>query len=374
MKFSTSIKHFQDAVNKVTQAIPNKVLDPRYENLHMILENQALTLFATDGEMSITASTDVESADQGNLGVKARTILDFLRSMYDTDVSFEVERQQMSEQGVVNIATDKGRYKIPCTFESKAEKQDKTYDIEFELESEDLLNIIHKTIFACSIDGMRPAMMGVLFEIENNSLTAVSTDGHRLVRYRKTCEVVQQEKQKVVIPARVLSVLQKLVSEGVVKLSIDSTNKSIRFSNDNLVLDAALIVEQYPNYEAVIPLDNDKKLNIERSLFYDSVKRVGRFSSIGDIRFSLSPSSLLLAAENVNEGESAQETLSCTYENEPIDIGFNSKFVEAALAHIDEDNVVVELSTPTTAVILKPEKEKDDDSLIILVMPVRINN
>lgn len=374
MKFSTSIKHFQDAVNKVTQAIPNKVLDPRYENLHMILENQALTLFATDGEMSITASTDVESADQGNLGVKARTILDFLRSMYDTGVSFEVERQQMSEQGVVNIATDKGRYKIPCTFESKAEKQDKTYDIEFELESEDLLNIIHKTIFACSIDGMRPAMMGVLFEIENNSLTAVSTDGHRLVRYRKTCEVVQQEKQKVVIPARVLSVLQKLVSEGVVKLSIDSTNKSIRFSNDNLVLDAALIVEQYPNYEAVIPLDNDKKLNIERSLFYDSVKRVGRFSSIGDIRFSLSPSSLLLAAENVNEGESAQETLSCTYENEPIDIGFNSKFVEAALAHIDEDNVVVELSTPTTAVILKPEKEKDDDSLIILVMPVRINN
>lgn len=374
MKFSTSIKHFQDAVNKVTQAIPNKVLDPRYENLHITLENQALTLFATDGEMSITASTNVESADQGNLGVKARTILDFLRSMYDTGVSFEVERQQMSEQGIVNIATDKGRYKIPCTFESKAEKQDKTYDIEFELESEDLLNIIHKTIFACSIDGMRPAMMGVLFEIENNSLTAVSTDGHRLVRYRKTCEVTQQEKQKVVIPARVLSVLQKLVSEGVVRLSIDSTNKSIRFSTDNLILDAALIVEQYPNYEAVIPLENDKKLNIERALFYDSVKRVGRFSSIGDIRFSLSPSSLQLAAENVNEGESAQETLSCIYENEPIDIGFNSKFIEAALAHIDEDNVVVELSSPTTAVILKPEKEKEEDRLIILVMPVRINN
>lgn len=374
MKFSTSIKHFQDAVNKVAQAIPNKVLDPRYENLHITLENQALTLFATDGEMSITASTDVESADQGNLGVKARTILDFLRSMYDTGVSFEVERQQMSEQGIVNIATDKGQYKIPCTFESRAEKQDKTYDIEFKLEAEDLLNIIHKTIFACSIDGMRPAMMGVLFEIENNSLTAVSTDGHRLVRFRKACEVTQQEKQKVVIPARVLSVLQKLVSEGTVKLSIDSTNKSIRFSTDNLVLDAALIAEQYPNYEAVIPLENDKKLNIERSLFYDSVKRVGRFSSIGDIRFSLSPSSLQLAAENINEGESAQEMLPCMYDNEPIDIGFNSKFIEAALAHIDEDNVVVELSSPTTAVILKPEKEKDDDSLIILVMPVRINN
>ncbi|WP_294344397.1 DNA polymerase III subunit beta [Prosthecochloris sp.] len=374
MKFSTSIKHFQDAVNKVTQAIPNKVLDPRYENLHITLENQSLTLFATDGEMSITASTDVESTDQGNLGIKARTILDFLRSMYDTEVGFEVERQQMSEQGIVNIATDKGRYKIPCTFESKAEKQDKTFDIEFGLPSEDILNLIHKTIFACSIDGMRPAMMGVLFEIENNSLTAVSTDGHRLVRFKKSCEVSQQEKQKVVIPARVLSVLQKLIGEGSVTISIDSSNKSIRFSMDGLVLDAALIVEQYPNYEAVIPLENDRKLTIERSLFYDSVKRVGRFSSIGDIRFSISPASLQLSAENINEGESAQENLSCTYDNEPIDIGFNAKFIEAALGHIDEDNVVVELSSPTTAVILKPEKEKDDDRLIILVMPVRINN
>ncbi|MCG8344151.1 MAG: DNA polymerase III subunit beta, partial [Chlorobiales bacterium] len=136
----------------------------------------------------------------------------------------------------------------------------------------------------------------------------------------------------------------------------------------------ALIVEQYPNYEAVIPLENDKKMIVDRALFYDSVKRVGRFSSIGDIRFSISPSSVLLAAENVNEGESAQENLPCTYEGDQIDIGFNSKFVEAALAHIDEDNIVVELSSPTTAVILKPEKEKDNGSLIILVMPVRINN
>ncbi|MCG8341628.1 MAG: DNA polymerase III subunit beta [Chlorobiales bacterium] len=374
MKFSTSIKPFQDAVNKVTQAIPNKVLDPRYESLHVTLENQGLTLFATDGEMSITASMEVESTDQGNLGIKARTILDFLRSMYDTGVSFEVERQQMSEQGIVNIATDKGHYKIPCTFESKAEKQDKTYDIEFELASEDLLNIVHKTIFACSVDGMRPAMMGVLFEIENNNLTAVSTDGHRLVRFRKSCQVTQPEKQKVVMPARALSVLQKLISEGTVRISIDSTNKSIRFSTGNLVLDAALIVEQYPNYEAVIPLENDKRLTIERSLFYDSVRRVGRFSSIGDIRLSISSSSLQLSAENINEGESAQEDLSCTYDDDPIEIGFNSKFVEAALAHIDEDHVAVELSSPTTAVILKPEKEKDDESLIILVMPVRINN
>lgn len=374
MKLSTSIKQIQNTVNRVSQTIPAKALDPRYENLHITLDNKVLTLFATDGEMSITATTDVESADTGNFGIKARSILDFLRSMYDTDVTFEVDRQQLSEQGVVNITTDKGLYKIPCTFESKGERQDKTYDIELTLSSQDLLNIIHKTIFACSVDGMRPAMMGVLFEIEENLLTAVSTDGHRLVRYRKKCDVSVSEKQKIVIPARVLSVLQKLVSEGDVTISIDSVNKSIRFSTDNLVLDAALIVEQYPNYDAVIPLENDKKFTIERVPFHDSVKRVGRFSSIGDIKFSISPTSITLSAENINEGESAQEELSCKYNNDEIDIGFNSKFIEAALAHIDEETINVELSSPTTAIIIKPAEEKENDSLIILVMPVRMNN
>ncbi|NEX14655.1 MAG: DNA polymerase III subunit beta [Prosthecochloris sp.] len=374
MKFTTSIKHFQEAVNKAIQAIPNKVLDPRFENLHLNIDNRILTLFATDGEISITATTDVDSSDKGDLGMRARTILDFLRSMYDTEVNFEIERQQMSEQGIVNIATDKGRYTIPCSFESKAEKQEKTFDIEFDLTAGDLLNIIQKTTFACSIDGMRPAMMGVLFEIEQNLLSAIATDGHRLVRFRKTCEVSLSEKQRIVIPARVLSILQKLVSEGNIRISIDSANRSIRFSTESLVLDAALIVEQYPNYEAVIPLENDKKLSIERASFYDSVKRVGRFSNIGDIRFSISPSTMKLTAENINEGESAQEDLACSYDNEPIEIGFNSKFIEAALAHIDDDSLIVELSTPTTAVILKPEKEKENENMMILVMPVRINN
>ncbi len=374
MKFSTSIRHFQDAVNKAVQAIPAKALDPRYENLHLTLDNKLLTLYATDGEMSITATTDVESSDQGNFGLKAKTILDFLRSMYDTGVNFDVDRQQLSDQGVVNISTDKGRYKIPCTFESKAEKQEKSFDVELTLSSEELLDLVHKTTFACSTDDMRPSMMGVLLEIEDGSLSAVSTDGHRLVRYRKPCSASVTEKQKIVVPSRVLSVLQKLVSDGEVTLSIDTANKSIRFSTGGLVLDAALIVEQYPNYEAVIPLENEKKLSVERLLFYDSVKRVGRFSSIGDIRLTINPSSLRLSAENINEGESANEELPCTYGGEEMSIGFNAKFIEVALAHIDDESVLMELSTPTTAVILKPEKGKNDIDMIVLVMPVRMNN
>ncbi|NMW18155.1 MAG: DNA polymerase III subunit beta [Chlorobiaceae bacterium] len=374
MKLTSSIRQLQDAVSKVAQAIPAKALDTRFENVHLSIESGSLTLFATDGEISITAISDVETDDNGNIGIKARTLQDFLRSMYDTSVSFVIERQEISDHGTVHISTDKGKYKIPCQFESKQEKSEKNYDISLELVTAELLDLIQKTLFACSVDGMRPAMMGVLFELEGTHLTGVSTDGHRLVRCRKNSSIEVAEKQKFVVPARVLSIIQKLLQHESVTMCIDDDRRFVRFISGNIVLDAALIVEPYPNYDAVIPVEHDKHLIIDRSVIYDSVKRVGRFSSIGDIKMVIEGQLLKIMAENTNEGEAAQEELNCTYSGDNITIGFNSRFIEAALAHLDDNEIRIELKSPTTAVIFKPHKEEDDDKLIILVMPVRINS
>ena len=374
MKLTSSIRQLQDAVSKVAQAIPAKAIDARFENIHLSIESGSLTLFATDGELSITAKSEVDTTDNGHIGIKARTLQDFLRSMYDTSVSFVIERQEISDHGTVHISTDKGKYKIPCQFESKPEKHEKTYNISLELVTAELLDLIQKTLFACSVDGMRPAMMGVLFELEGTTLTGVSTDGHRLVRCRKNSSIEVDEKQKFVVPARVLSIIQKLLQNESVTMSIDADRRFVRFISGNIVLDAALIVEPYPNYDAVIPIEHDKHLIIDRSAIYDSVRRVGRFSSIGDIKMVIEGQILKVMAENTNEGEAAQEELNCTYSGDTITIGFNSRFIEAALAHLDDNEILIELKSPTTAVIFKPHKEEEDDKLIILVMPVRINS
>lgn len=374
MKLTSSIRQMQDAVSKVAQAIPAKSIDPRFENIHLSIESGYLTLFATDSELSITAKSEVETSDTGNIGIKARTLQDFLRSMYDTSVTFQIERQEISDHGTVHITTDKGKYRIPCLFESKPEKHEKSYDISLELQTAEFQDLIQKTIFACSVDGMRPAMMGVLFELEGTVMTAVSTDGHRLVRCRKNSSLDVSEKQKIVVPARVLSILQKLAQTDTVTMCIDEDRKFVRFISGNIVLDAALIVEPYPNYDAVIPVEHDKHLIVDRSMIYDSVRRVGRFSSIGDVKMVIEGQLLRIMAENTNEGEAAQEELACTYSGEDITIGFNSRFIEAALGHLDDNEIRIELKSPTTAVIFKPHKEQDDDKLIILVMPVRINN
>ena len=374
MKLTSSIRQLQDAIGKVAQAIPAKTIDARFETVHLSIESGSLTRYATDGELSITATSEVETADTGNIGIKAKTLQDFLRSMYDTAVTFVIERQEISDHGTVHITTDKGKYKIPCQFESKTEKHEKSYDISLEIDTTELLDLIQKTIFACSVDGMRPAMMGVLFELEGSTITGVSTDGHRLVRCRKSLSSDFAEKQKIVIPARVLSILQKLAQNESITMKIDSNRKFVRFIIGNIVLDASLIIEPYPNYDAVIPVEHDKHLIIDRSSIYDSVRRVGRFSSIGDVKMVIEGELLKVMAENTNEGEAAQEELPCMYSGEAITIGFNSKFIEAALAHLDDDEIRIELKSPTTAVIFKPHKQEEDDKLIVLVMPVRINN
>ena len=324
MKLTSSIRQLQDAISKVAQAIPAKTIDARFETVHLSIEPDSLTFFATDGELSITAKSEVETADTGNIGIKAKTLQDFLRSMYDTAVTFAIERQEISDHGTVHITTDKGKYKIPCQFESKTEKHEKSYDISLEIETSELLDLIQKTIFACSVDGMRPAMMGVLFELEGSIMTAVSTDGHRLVRCRKSLSSDFAEKQKIVIPARVLSILQKLAQNESITMKIDSNRRFVRFIIGNIVLDASLIIEPYPNYDAVIPVEHDKHLIIGRSMIYDSVRRVGRFSSIGDVKMVIEGELLKVMAENTNEGEAAQEELPCIYSGEDITIGFYS--------------------------------------------------
>jgi len=374
MKFNTTTKRLQEAVSKVILAVPTKSLDARFDNINMTLENGTLTMFATDGELSITAKCDVASSDKGTIAIRARTLQDFLRSMYDTEVTFEIERQSIGELGTVHIATDKGRYRIPCTFISKPESLERNFDLTIGLQPSELQDIIQKTLFACSVDGMRPAMMGVLFEFEGTVITAVSTDGHRLVRCRKQTTNEIAEKQKIVVPARVLSIIQRLLQNDEVSMTVDEERRNVRFKSENVELESALIVEPYPNYEAVIPVENEKKLVVDRGLIHDSVKRVGRFSSIGDLKINAEGELMKVMAENASEGESAQEELPCSFAGEEITIGFNAKFVEAALSHIETEEVSIEMSSPTTAVLFKPKYEERQDDLIILVMPVRINN
>jgi DNA polymerase-3 subunit beta len=377
MKFTSSIKLLSDAVSSAALALPAKATDFRYESVTLTLDKKKLSLFASDGDISFTSSIHVESGDKGTVLLQAKRFQDILRSLYDTVAEFKTDKKEVDGELSFSIKTDRGSYKISgSSGKGETDAKHHEYDVEFSLTSEGLKHLADNTLFAASVDSMRPAMMGVLFELEPHQLKSVTTDGHRLVRLTKKMETGAPNKMKIIIPSRVLGIVQKtLKAEEDVKVSVNAKSERVRFVFGDTTIVASLITENYPNYEAVIPLENDKNMIVNRSNMLGTVKRVARFSSRGDVRFQIDGKEVKVSAENADEGSAAEESITCDYKSEKLQIGFNAKFVEDALSHLTSEEVVFEFSSPTRAAILRPKlDEKTGDDLLMLVMPVRINN
>lgn len=375
MKFTSSIKPLSEAVSNAVLALPPKATDFRYESITLTLEKKTLSLFVTDGDVSFTTTVAVESGDKGTVALNAKRLQDILRNMYDAIAEFKSEKKDGEGEVSFSIKTDRGSYRIAGSI-SKVEKEEKVgdFDVELTIAGNELKKIADTTLFAASTDSMRLAMMGVLFEIQPGELRAVSTDGHRLVRLVKPLETATTDKVKAIVASRVLSIVQKSLSgNDDVKVSISTKENKVQFIIGPTKIVAGLIAENYPNYEAVIPLENDKLMVINRANMLGAVKRVARFSSRGDVRFQIEPKEIRISAENADEGSAAEEILPCDFQNESLLIGFNAKFIEDALSHIEAEEVKFELSTPTRATIIKPHNDKKNDNLLMLVMPVRIN-
>jgi DNA polymerase-3 subunit beta len=379
MKFRLSIASFLEVVNNAALALPQKSTDFRHENLVLTLDKKNLSISATDGDILLDTNIQVETGDKGTVSIQAKKLQDILRNMYNTDADFKAEKKgDGNGDATFSIKTDKGNYKIAASLDKVDKEEDKLkVDYEFKLPATELRNLTDKTMFAASTDDMRPAMMGVLFEIDGESIRTVATDGHRLVKFIKKVKTGVKEKSKFIIPNRVMTILQKITSgeEGDVTMAVDSENSRIKFSFGETQLVASLINENYPNYEAVIPLENDKKMLVNRSAIQSTVKRISRFASGGQIRFSVAKGELKVWAQNNDEGSEADEQVVCDYSSDSLTIGFNAKFVEDALNHLDSQEVTFEFSSPTRATIIKPKDEdKAAEELLMLVMPVRINN
>jgi DNA polymerase-3 subunit beta len=255
---------------------------------------------------------------------------------------------------------------FPAVAEFKAKR-------DLEIDNNLLKRFISKTVFAVSKDELRPSMMGVLFQIKSNEFRAVATDGHRLVK------VVNQDlkshgfQKDLIIPEKALQLVLRSSDEGENKISISDTH--VMFDFGNTVLVSRLIDEAYPNYESVIPLENEKKLTVNRSQLLSCVKRVSLYSSSAthQIRFSMSGKNMEVSAEDADVGGEAKENVNCDYGADEMEIGFNSRYIEDMLSHIDSEEVVFKFSSPTRAGIVEPSVQKHNEDVLMLVMPVRLN-
>lgn len=368
MRFNVSSSELVKALSAVSGAVPNKATLPILETILFETEDGRIRLTATDLEISIIEYMDADIEEGGSVAIPARRLIETLRQLPDIPVAFEVD-----EKFNIRFRTDKGTYKLV------GEDPDEFPDVPNLDEGQTLnttrniiLKAINKTLFAVSDDDLRPAMMGVYFEIGPEESKFVATDGHRLVKYIKT-DLTADTEVSFIVPEKALSLVQKALHAEECNMQI--TEDHVQFKSGNTIVITRLINEQYPNYESVIPRENDKEMIINKEQMLSTVKRVAIFSSTTtrQIRLQMNSDKLTIRAEDIDMSSEAKETIACEYANEEMEIGFNAKYLADVLGNVDGDEVFFEFSTPNRAGIVKPSEEDENEQMLMLVMPVMLN-
>jgi DNA polymerase III subunit beta len=280
----------------------------------------------------------------------------------------------------INLVTDMGKYtisyldadefpEIPTVDASKNSKEIN----EVVINGVELRHAFDKCAFAMSKEEMRPAMMGTLFEFTDDGLRFVTTDGHRLVNILNK-NIKAAFNQQYVIPERAVTVLTKVLDEKDVKIHL--TKSYVSFKLNDIELITRLIAQKYPDYASVIPLENEFIMKVNTQEIHDSIKRMMLFStsSTRRVKFSIAKNALEISAEDLDLGASGEEKVVCEYQGDSLEIGFNSAYVNDVLSHLgNEEEIIFKLHSPTKAVILEPVKKKENQEMMMLLMPVRLN-
>jgi DNA polymerase-3 subunit beta len=336
------------------------------------LDGNSLSVSASDLETTISSNLNVESTEKGDICIPARLLLDTLKTFPEQPLTFTVE-----SNNTIEISSNHGKYALAYAngeeFPNAIELQDPSTTV---IKGDVLASAISKTIFATGNDDLRPVMSGVFFQFSSDNLTFVATDAHKLVKYTRM-DLKTKKEAEFIMPKKPLNLLKSILagSEDDVVIEYNESNAKFIFNSTEMV--CRLIDGKYPNYEAVIPKENPNKLSIDRNQFLNSVRRVSIFSNktTHQIRLKIAGAELNISAEDVDYSNKAEERLTCGYQGDDMQIGFNSRFLTEMLGNLSSDEVSLEMSLPNRAGILTPaDGLEDGEHITMLVMPVMLNN
>ena len=372
MKFIVSSTYLLKQLQVLGGVINSSNTLPILDNFLFELDHTKLTVSASDLETTMASTLNVESDSEGSVAIPARLLLDTLKTFPEQPLTFVVE-----DNNTVEISSNHGKYALAYADGNEFPKAVGLEDPSKTVITGDILaTAIGKTIFAAGNDDLRPVMSGVFFQFSTEGLTFVATDAHKLVKYTRQ-DVKATQVAEFIMPKKPLNLLKGILAASEDDVTIEYNESNAKFTFENSELICRLIDGKYPNYEAVIPKENPNKLVISRNQFLNSVRRVSIFSNktTHQIRLKIAGAELNISAEDIDYSNKAEERLTCDYQGDDMQIGFNSRFLTEMLNNLSSDDVQLEMSMPNRAGILTPIDGLDEgEQVTMLVMPVMLNN
>ncbi|MCE2894043.1 MAG: DNA polymerase III subunit beta [Flammeovirgaceae bacterium] len=371
MKFIVNSSYLLKQLSNINGVITSNPVVPILENFLFEIDKSNLTVTASDLQTSMITEIMVESKEKGSIAVPARILLDTLKNLPDQPVTFSIDAASYS----IEISSDNGRYKLAGENATDFPKVPAvSNDFSASISSEVLAKAVNNTIFATSSDELRPAMTGVYVNLGEKNTTFVATDGHRLVRYRRT-DIKSDNGSAIIIPRKALNLLKATLPSENTDVSIDFNLSNAFFKFGNIRMICRLIDERFPDYENVIPASNPIKMTISRMDLLGSLRRISIYANktTHQVRLKITGSELVVSAEDLDFSNEANERLSCEHEGEDIEIGFNAKFLIEMLSNATVDQIKLNMSAPNKAGVITPSEKDKNEDILMLVMPVMLN-
>lgn len=369
MKLVISSSELLKGIMTVAKAIPSKSALPILENFLFDLKGNILEITASDSELTMKTSIEVENAEEeGQIAVPAKHLMDLLKELPDQPLSIKTVSETSFEFCWANGASTLPYF--PATdYPPFTNMEENAVSLDFPAQS--LVDGISSTIYATADDEIRPTMNGIFFDIDTESTTLVASDAHKLICYT-TKDVSASEKASFILHKKPAAILRSIIGKTTENVSIVFDTKNAVFKFDNTIVVCRLVMGKYPRYRDVIPQNNTNIMKIDRLQLLNSVRRVSVCANKGSnhIKFSLSSNSLEITAQDLGFSIAAHEKVACEYDGEDLGIGFKSTFMIEILSNIDCSEIVLKFADGTRpAVIVPSEEEELSEKICGILMP-----
>lgn len=374
MKFIVSSSTLFSHLQAISRVINSKNSLPILDCVLIELQEGTLTMTASDNETTLSTAIEVSDYEgEGAFAISSKTILEALKENPEQPLDFNVNLETLA----ITVNYQNGNYSLMAqdAMEFPRLKHLSNNMVNLTIPADILLSAINRCIFATADDELRPVMNGIYFDITPQDITMVASDGHKLVR-NKSFSAVSNEKAAFILPKKPANLLKNLLpkEQGDVTISFDDSNAL--FNLENYQMNCRLIEGRYPNYNSVIPQNNPHKAIIDRLSFISALRRVSVFSSQASslIKMTLEENQMVISAKDIDFSTSAEEKIVCQYDGKPMSIGFRSSFLIEILNNIASQNVIIELADPSRAGLIVPEEQEENEDLLMLLMPMMLND
>jgi DNA polymerase III subunit beta len=375
MKFVISSTELLSHLTSISKVISSKSTMPILDNFLFRIEENSLTITASDIESTLITSLELDNVDgEGLIAIPAKLLIDTLREFPEQPLTFQVDTSTFG----IQLFSENGKYSI-VGYDGEdfplIPVMDEDSGASVSVGRRSLLKGIEKTLFATADDELRPVMNGIFIEFTPDFMSFVASDAHKLVRYRRL-DVKTDLDSSFILPKKPAALLKNLLAKEDLDVVVQFNDKNAFFNLSNYKLICRLVEGNYPSYNSVIPANNPNSMVIDRLAFYNTVKRVSVFANQASnlVKLSLTGAQMVVSAQDIDFSISAVERLNCEYEGDEMEIGFKSVFLQEILANIPSSEVRLEMSDPSRAgLILPEEKEDQDEDVLMLLMPMMIN-